>query len=421
MRLVLVGVNHKTAPVAVRERYSVAPAAVEKLNAQLVLDSRVQEAALISTCNRTELLVVTDDADVAIRLLHEFFRDAIASGAVEERGHFYDLGDAEVVDHLFRVAASLDSMAVGEAQILGQVKSAYRAAVAAGGCGPVLNRLFQRAFRTAKRVRSETGLGASQISVARVGVQLARELFESFDGKRVLLIGAGDMAESAVFGLQDAGVRDVVVVNRTLEHAERLARRLGGRGSPLSELGRELIQADVALASVQVDSPLLRVEEVRASMAGRSGRPLLLVDLGLPRNVDPDVNQLDDVFLYDLDDLDRVAAQGVARRRQEVEPAEAIVREECERFERWQAGLGVAPILSAVVDRVRQIADESAQRAIGRLDEPSEETQRALERLARDVAGQLLHTSLARLRAEAEEDGASYYADAVREIFGLDD
>jgi glutamyl-tRNA reductase len=320
--------------------------------------------------------------------------------------------------HLFRVAASLDSMVLGEAQILGQLKAAWRAAVEARSCGPVLHRLFQRAFHTAKRVRATTGLGAASVSLARVGVGLAREIFETFDGKSVLLVGAGEMAESALHGLREAGVRDVVVANRSAEPARRLAERTGGRAAALADLADLLERADVALTSLALDRPVLGRAVVADVMARRQGRPLLLVDLGVPRNVDPAVGALADVYLYDLDDLDRVAESGRTSRASALPSANALVEDECARFERWRAGLDAVPALRALREHAQAIARAEALRAA--FPGASPEQRAALERMADAIVARLLHVPLLRLRSEAEEGEGAYLADAARALFGLE-
>ncbi len=412
MTLVLVGLSHRTASVEVRERYAIGSDELARAIAELYEPLQHSEAALISTCNRCERLVVSQDPDAGAARLRELFGD-------ETQGLLYELRGPDAVRHVFRVASSLDSMVVGEAQILGQLKDAYRAAFDAGSCGPILHRLFQRAFRTAKRVRSETGIGAGQVSVARVGVQLAAEVFESLQDKHVALVGAGEMAESALAGLRDAGARNLVVLNRSPEAARRLAERLGARSGGLDALSRELAEADVALTSLAVDRPFLELDSVRDAIASRHGRALLLIDLGIPRNVAPEVNRLDDVYLYDLDDLDAVAQRGQARRRAASEPAEAIVAAECERFERWRAGLVAVPLIKALRERGEALVEQELRRAESALDPADLEARRGLERLAGALVARMLHEPLTRLRAEAEEGNAPYYADAIAEIFGL--
>jgi glutamyl-tRNA reductase len=418
VNLLLVGMNHRTAPVSVRERYAVPSHHVTGLDEKLVRAQAIDEAAVISTCNRTEIVAVSRRPEEGLESLLRFLHDEIGdrSAAAE---HVYEIHGLSVVQHLFEVAASLDSMVLGEVQILGQIKDAYRMAVAARSVGPVLNRLFQHAFRTAKRVRSETGLGSASVSVARVGVQLAREIFETFDGKRVLLLGAGEMAESALLGLRDAGVRDVVVANRTLAAAQRLAQRLGGDARPLESLGQELEHADVLLASVQVSAPIVGPALLAPVLERRQGRPLLAIDLGIPRNVDPESNRFEDVYLYDLDDLEGVADRGRSQREQAVEPARRIVLSEQDRFERWRLALPMVPTIRQLRERVEALARSEVHRTAARRGDVSPEALAALDRMAEAVAAKILHRPLERLRAEAEEGAGSYYADAVRQLFGL--
>lgn len=402
MKLVLVGLSHRTAPVEVRERFSGAG-----------FDAAAfAEGASISTCNRIEHLAVAEDPSLAAQQLRARFGPEV--GAL-----LYELHGVDAVRHVFRVASSLDSMVVGEAQILGQLKDAYRTSFADGSCGPVLHQLFQRAFRTAKRVRSETGLGAGQVSIARVGVQLAAEVFETLEDKRVLLVGAGEMAESALSGLHHAGARHLRILNRTRAAAEQLAQHLGARSGGLDELPEALGECDVALTSLSVERPLLDRAVLREATAARHGRSLLLIDLGIPRNVDPDVNQLEDVYLYDLDDLDAVAQRGQAQRRAAVLPAEAIVEAECERFERWHTGLAALPLIKGLRERGEALMEEELRRALASLPPGESEARHAIERLAESLLARLLHGPLTHLRAEAEEGNAPYYADAIAEIFGL--
>jgi glutamyl-tRNA reductase len=418
MNLLLLGLSHQTAPVAVRERYSVTPAECLGVNEKLVQEATISEAAVLSTCNRTELLALSSSPDDALECLYRVFHDEIGDGSAEAE-QFYQFRGADVVTHLFRVSSSLDSMVLGEAQILGQVKEAYRTAIAAAACGPILHRLFERSFRTAKRVRTETGLGASLISVARVGVQLAEEIFEAFEGKSILLIGAGEMAESALYGFRDAGVSDIVVLNRTLETAEQLARGLSGRAAPLSDLPGELARADAVVTSVAVARPLLGAEEIQLATRDRQGRPLLLIDLGVPRNVDQSVNDLQGVYLYDLDDLDGIAERGRESRRDAAAEAEKIISTERERFESWHASLEAAPTIRELIEHASRVGRQEAERSAARIGAMPPELREALNRMADSIVAKLIHRPVESLRAEAEEKLGPYYSDAVREIFGL--
>ena len=418
MNVVLVGLSHHTAPVAIRERYVVTESALSGLNEKLVRGSDIDEAALISTCNRTEVLAVSRSPERALEHLLDFLRYELGDGSASV-AHVYELRDADAVAHLLRVAASLDSMVLGEAQILGQVKAAYRAGVQGRSVGPILNRLFQSAFRAAKRVRSETGLGASPVSLARIGVQLACELFESLAGKKVLLLGSGAMAESALRGLQEAGAESVAVLSRTPELALRLARRFAGRSAGLDALDEELSAAAVVLCSLQVERPLLGRAQLEGPMRRRQGRPLLIVDLGVPRNVEPSVNTLEDVYLYDLDDLERVAERGRAQRGAALEAALAILASERDRFEAWCAQLPLVPTIRKLVQYANELARSEARRAASGAT-GSEASLEVLERMAERIVAKLLHQPLRRLRAESELAGGLYYADAARRLFGLE-
>jgi glutamyl-tRNA reductase len=422
VNLFLVGMSYRTAPVSVRERYAVPPAQLAERDAKLVRSAGLDEGAILSTCNRTEIIGASHAGGAALERIHGFLREELGDGSASGN-QVYELRDDAAVRHLFRVAGGLDSMVLGEAQILGQVKDAYRAAVDAGSTGPVLNRLFQHAFRTAKRIHSETGLGAASVSVARVGVQLAREIFETFDGKRVLLIGAGEMAESALRGLREAGANMLCVVNRTLASAVELAGRHGGAARPLEALAEELARADVAIASVQVDRPLIGRPELERALAHRRGHPLLVIDLGIPRNVDAAAQALENVYIYDLDDLEATAERGRASRVAAADAASAIARDEGDRFLRWLAVLPHTATIRELRARLDSLALEEVQHAVSRLGTAGEGAALApeLERLAQAIVAKVLHRPLEQLRREAADGATPYYAEALRELFGLEE
>jgi glutamyl-tRNA reductase len=416
----LVGLSYRTAPVSVRERYAVASGQQGDRVRKLVADAGLDEAVLLSTCNRTELFGSARAGDRALERMHRFLREDLGDGSALP-AQIYELRDADVVRHLFHVAGGLDSMVLGEAQILGQVKQAFRAAVEAGGVGPVLARLFQHAFRTAKRIRSETGLGGSSISVARVGVSLAGEIFDDFARKRVLLVGAGEMAESALHGLRAAGADQLVVLNRTLGSAVDLAARHGGTALPLDQLSTELAHADVVITSVNVERPLLDRADFERALAGRRGRPLVVIDLGMPRNVDPGAQSLENVYLYDLDDLEGSAERGRLARASESLAAREIARVEAERYLRWLELVPHVPTIRALHERFDKLALEEAHRAAQRLPVGSDAARAELERMAAAIVAKLLHQPLEHLRREAEAGAVGYYAEALRALFGLEE
>jgi glutamyl-tRNA reductase len=322
--------------------------------------------------------------------------------------------------HVLRVASSLDSMVVGEPQILGQAKDAYRAAVECGACGPILGRLFQLAFATAKRVRTETQVAARPVSVARVAVDLAEQIFEDLSGKRALLVGAGEMTEAALAALRDRGLVSVAITNRTPERAAPLAVHFGATAHGLSELPRLLAEADVVLTSIAGDAPLLTLDLVSAALAGRKSRPLFVIDIGVPRNADPALDQLDDVYLYDLDDLAGIADRNAAQRSRDVAKAEAIVEEQQQRFDGWFAALRAVPTIRHLRERIESLRADEVERSLAKLP-LSEEQRAAVEALTRSLANKFLHAPVSRLRREAEREEGIVYLETARVLFDLDE
>jgi glutamyl-tRNA reductase len=322
--------------------------------------------------------------------------------------------------HVFRVASALDSMVVGEPQILGQVKDAYRAAVECGASGPILDRLYQRAFATAKRVRSDTRIAEGSTSVARIAVALARQIFEELQDKHALLIGAGEMAELALAALRDAGVASVAVANRSAERAAQLAVAHGATAHGLDELPRLLADSDVVLTSIGGDRPILRVDTLEPALHARRGRPIFVIDIGVPRNADPAIDRLDDVYRYDVDALTAVASENAEERRREQARAEAIVGEEQQRFEGWFAALRAVPTIRDLRGRIEAIRARELERALPRL--PLDAAAReGVDAFSRALVNKILHEPLSRLRREAEREEGMAYLELARLLFGLDD
>jgi glutamyl-tRNA reductase len=422
MKVMLLGMSHRTASVEVRERFAVTQAG--PLLRKLVDRPEIEEAVLLSTCNRVEAIVTTTSPDAARHALFDFFARDLA-GEVAARDLVlgpltYVRHDRAAVEHVFRVASAIDSMVVGEPQILGQVKDAYREASEAGACGPVLSRLFQRAFATAKRVKNETGIAQRPISVARIAVDLARQIFERLDDKSALMIGAGDMIEAAFVALGDQGLGRRRVVNRTLARAEALAQRFGATAHGLPELDELLSDSDVVLSCIGGDGPLLTRERVERSLARRPGRPLFLIDIGVPRNVDPGVHDLDAAFLYDLDDLQQVAASNEQERRRESERAERIVSEEYQHFDGWLQALHAVPTIRHLRHRAEAIRRSELQRFAGRLGLDDGQLE-AVEHLTRSIVNKLLHAPISRLRDQADREAGLVRLEEARTLFALDD
>jgi glutamyl-tRNA reductase len=423
VNILLLGMNHRTASLALRERYAVED--VRPALTKLVADGDIEEAVLLSTCNRVEVVVTTRRPDAArIRLRSFVARDlaeespAPGNEALDEA--LYEYSDASAVRQVFRVACSVDSQVVGEPQILGQVKDAYRAAVECGVCGPILSRLYQRAFSTAKRVRNETRIAERPVSVAHVAVDLAEQIFESLQDKSALLIGAGEMIELALETLRGQGLAAIRIANRTPARAEMLASRFDASAHGLSEVPLLLPRSDIVLTCIAEAAPILTVESVSQVLRARRGRPIFVIDIGVPRNVDPAVNDLDNVYLYDLDDMSGVADANAEERRREVVHAEEIVREEQQRFEGWLAALGAVPIIRRLRERAEAVRVRELERRLGGLD-LDESQQEGVDAITRAIVNKLLHTPLSRLRKEVDREEALVYLEAARALFALDE
>jgi glutamyl-tRNA reductase len=423
VRILLVGMNHRTAPIEVRERFAVDDPLpwLQKL----VASPEIEEAVLLSTCNRVELVATTRNLDAGRHRVRAFFHRDLGQAAPlpqhrPESGVLYEHLDGDAVRHLFRVSASIDSLVVGEPQILGQVKDAYRIAAEGGACGPLLNRLFSSAFVAAKRVRNETQIGARPVSMARVAVDLARQIFEALEDKHALLVGAGEMIEAALDALRGAGLASVAVANRTPERAAELASRYGATAHGLDELPALLAGADVVLTSIGADRPLLDAPLFEAALRMRRRQPIFAIDLGVPRNVDPAVNQLDDVYLYDVDDLSGVAEANAEERRRETVRAEAIVQEEVERFDGWLGALRAVPTIRRLRARAEAIRQGEIEKAVAKLG--LDDAGRAgVEAMTRAIVNKILHAPVSKLRAQAEREEGLAYLEAAKVLFALDD
>ena len=410
MSLIALGINHRSAPVALRERVAFAGDALPRALAELRALPQVREAALLSTCNRTELYAVTGDDGRA--LADWLASDPEGGGTLHD--YLYQHHDGEAVRHLFRVATGLDSLVLGEPQILGQVKEAWAAARGAGALGSQLDRLFQHAFVTAKRARSETRIGNSPVSVASVAVRLAQESFARLEDSSVLLLGAGETIELAARHLAQARVKRLLVANRTLAHAQDLASRHGGVALPLAEVDRHLAQADVVFSATASRTPVLLRTQVEAALQARRHRPMLLLDLAVPRDIEPEVSGLKDVYLYTVDDLERSVADNRQSRRAAADAAEAIVAVQVARYaEALAAGPMNEPLrrLRAHGESARAQSLDKALRQLAAGHDPEQ----VIERLAHTLTNRLLHVPTAAVR-EAAASGNLELARAIERI-----
>jgi len=420
-RLLVVGVSYRSAPVAVRERLAVASEERENVLRHLRDGRKVNEAMLVSTCNRVEAYLAAEDVNQATDHAAGFFAGRTPSEDL--RPYLYERRGRDAVLHVFRVAASLDSLVVGEPQILGQVKEAYEGATGADTTGPLLRRLLPRAFFVAKRVRNDTALGEGQVSVASVAVDLAKKIYGDLSGREVLLLGAGEIAESAARALKASGANKILIANRSFDRAETLARTIEG-ASPrsLGELPMLLEHVDVVLVSTGSPGFVVTRDIAAAAVKRRRGRPLFFVDVAVPRNVDPRVHDLDNCYRYDIDDLEQIVSGGKEERRGEAEAAERLVISECDAFLSWARQLEVTPTIVALRERVRATLAAELEKTLGsRLKHLAEEDRKALGVMLDAAANKLLHHPTRALKAAAEHPDGEAVVGTVRKLFDLPD
>lgn len=413
MKLVVAGVNHKTAPIELRERLAIAQERLADVTRSLIEEAGVREAMVLSTCNRVEVVACHDQAELPV-----FFQKFFAIDPAELRPHFYEHADADAVRHLFRVASSLDSMIVGEPQILGQVKEAYAVARSVGAAHAQMDRLLQAAFATAKKVRTDTQIGSSSVSIASVAVDLARKIFGSLDNRRVLLVGAGKMSELAAKHLIQQGANSILVANRTHQRAVHLAQSFGGSTLRFEDLYATADQADIIITSTGSATPIFRREHGQQFLHRRRNRPMFFIDIAVPRDVDPEMNKVDGVFLYDIDDLQSVAASHLANRKLEAEKAEAIISLEVERFQRRSLAVDVVPTIVALQRSIEELRQAELRRAQSRLQSLNPEQIAAVDAVTRGLANKFLHLPLAAIKA-ASLDGNAAAIEMMRNIFKL--
>ena len=420
-QIYLFGVNHKKTPVKIREKIAFVDgyeAALTRLKAEV----ECREFYLLSTCNRVEILIYADSGvDVASQVIDFLFAGKVDRAECDQ--YLYSFTGMDAVRHLFMVAASLDSMVVGEAQILGQLKEAYRKAADFNSTGALLNRLLHKSFSVAKRIRTETGIGASAVSISYAAVQLARKIFGGLEKKKVLLIGAGEMAELAAEHLVGQGVASVVVANRTLTRAVELAKRFNGSAVSMDELHQQLEEVDIIISSTGAQSIILTNSDIRPVMRVRKNRPLFFIDIAVPRDLDPEINDLDNVYLYDIDDLSSVVEINKSERDREAIKAERIVGEETLKFKRWYQGLAITPTILGLRSKVEHILEMELARTLPRLGELSNDDRERIEKMMASIGSKLLHDPLLYLKSDSchGRDNSQEKVEMVRTMFGLEE
>jgi glutamyl-tRNA reductase len=416
MRLSLLGVNHRTAPVEIRERFAIPESQLAEATDRLAHHPGVDEGMIVSTCNRVELLVSSPNGHTDLR---GFLRDYFKIDISPYEQHLYEFQERDVVRHLFRVAASLDSMIVGEPQVLGQVKSAFAVARGVGAVRSNLNVVVTKAFAVAKRVRHETQVGSSSVSVASVAVQLAKKIFGSLEGKHVFLVGAGKMSELAARHLLAHGAGSIFVANRTHDRAVELARQFQGEAIRFDELYETADRADIVISSTGAPHAIFRREHGVQFLQRRKNRPMFFIDIAVPRDVDPELNKLDGIFVYDIDDLQSVVASNLTDRKSEAERAERIVEVEVDKCLARFSEQEIVPTIVSLQEQIEPIRQAEIDRARGRLGPLTPEQELAVDALTKGIVNKILHTPIATLKTAAREAESTTLEETIRRLFNL--
>jgi glutamyl-tRNA reductase len=420
VEIVIVGLNHRTAPIELREQLALANGRIEEARRQLLDFDPIRETVVLSTCNRVEVIACAEDARAATEHITAFLAHQHGMNRAALQPHLYELSGREAVHHLFRVAASLDSMVVGEPQILGQMKDLYGRAAAEGTAGTILHRCFHKSFSVAKRVRSETGIASRAVSVSSAAVELARSIFDRLQDKTAMLIGAGKMSELAARHLLSDGIGTIIVTNRTFDRAVELAREFRGTPVPFEHFPRYLPLADIVIGSAAAPTYVLGRSHIEDALHERKHRPMFFIDLSVPRSFDPTINEIDNAYLYDVDDLGTVSEDNLAERQREATKAELIVDDEVTRFWQWFTGLDAVPTIVALRERAESIRQRELAKTLTALKELAPKHREALDALTNAIISKLLHAPIRHLKRPDGQSDLSSIA-AARRLFDLDE
>lgn len=419
MNFALIGVSHKTAPVEIREQLAIPESALPDALSALVQRDGVREAVILSTCNRVEVFARGEAGSDLEFSLPGFLSDWRGVPLPKLKPYLYQYFQRDAIRHVFRVAASLDSMVVGEPQILGQVKSAYAAARAAGAASGLVEEVMMRALGVAKKIRSETGIAQNAVSISYAAVELARKIFGSLEGKTILVIGAGKMSELAARHLLRCGAGRLLITNRSFERAQELAAVFQGEAVEFENLHDYLAQADIVISSTGAPHFILKKEDGHAILSKRRNKPMFFIDIAVPRDIDPELNKLDNIFLYDIDDLQQVVAQNLVERQKEAQRGEQIIEHEVDRFLERAKSLEVVPTIVSLQARLEEIRAMELERLHGKLGALSPEQQQAVEALTRGIVNKILHDPITQLKSAAQEPDSRKIVDIVRKVFNL--
>lgn len=421
MYVVLVGLSHKTAPVELREKLSISPVKQKEALSKLLSYKHVAEAVILSTCNRTEIYAVASDPQGGEKDIIDFLLSYHPINKKELLSHLYFYKLDQAIHHLFRVASSLDSMVVGEAQILGQVKEAYGYALEAEATQTILNRLFTHALRAGKRVRTETAIGESATSVSSAAVELAKNVFEDLEGRTVMVLGAGETSELTVQALQGSGVSSVIVSNRTFERAEELAQIFGGKAVKFDRFGEHMVDADIVISSTGAPHYVVKRDDMVKVMHQRRHAPIFLIDIAVPRDIEPAVGDIYNVFLYDIDDLESVVQSNLAERTREADKAERIVGEEVSGFLAWISSLEVAPTIADLKDKAEAIRAAEIEKLLSKLSNLTDKDRNEVNAVTKLILAKLLHGPIVYLKEHQHEKDEYLHVETLRKLFGLEE
>ncbi len=420
MSILLVGMSHKTAPVELREKISASEEDLFSLLEKLKCET-IPECMILSTCNRVEILAHSAYPAKGIEEVKNFLCMEHQTSLSTLEPHLYTLEGEEAVRHIFRVTSSLDSMMVGEPQILGQIKNAYTIAFENKTTGLVLNRLMHKAFSVAKRVKTETQIAQSAVSISYAAVELAKKIFENLSNKTVMLVGAGEMSELAAKHLMNNGAKKILVTNRTYSRAVELAQEFNGSAIRFEDFTDSLIRTDIIISSTGSPHYILHHHDVKEILHQRRNKPILMIDIAVPRDLDPEIDKIDNVYLYDIDDLQSVVDTNIEGRQKEAEKADEIVIEEVDTFSRWLASLDVTPMIVLLRERFEQILQEELRKTLPRLNGISEKDQKDIEIMASAIIKKILHGPLKALKADSSKEEKESLVQVIKEIFQLEE
>jgi glutamyl-tRNA reductase len=420
MNLVIVGLNHKSAPVEIREKLSFPSHSIDEPLGQLTGKYGLNEAVILSTCNRVEVLAITTDMEKGEWQIKRFLSDFHGIPLEKLDDHLYVHSGEDGVKHLFRVAAGLDSMVMGEPQILGQVKDAYSYAIEYNTAGVIVNKLYHKVFQVSKRIRTETGIGESAVSISYAAVELARKIFGDLSGKSGMLLGAGEMAELAARHLKSNGIHEIIVANRTYEKAVDLCKCFDGKPIMFREFPHHLEEVDIVIASTGSPTFIIKQDQVVEVMKKRRHKPMFFIDISVPRNIDPLVNNIDNAYLYDVDDLQGVVESNLAERQKEADEAEKIIVEEIENFYRWIRSLDVVPTIIALRQHCDAIRKAEIAKALSSFRELTKKEEKVLNAMTTSIINKILHNPVTHIKKESSRIEGDRYIDTIIKLFDLD-